>query len=237
MIRLSRSLAIGLALVCVCASPAFAEKQKAAREERASDEAAFSGEEGKATPKAEGEAQSTPESAPAGKDDRSSSGAYYVSVWKLPLHSGPSGFTKTVSMLPFGAAVTIDDAGKRGAKLPKSGWVRVRAGELEGYVPAGALVSERVMNRQDPSKAMRKARGQGGAGGHNFSEDEDKNDLVAMKGMGGEASAGNADFAAIDRILDAPTEYNPAEAYATFRREGHTAEFGQELATRTEAQQ
>lgn len=201
-------VALALGACTLWGSAAQAEKKT-----ETSAEAAY-----EASPTSE-EKAAAPEKANAAATD-----SLFVSCWRLPVHSGPSPFTQTKGALSFGDAVTTLDGAD--ARKEKSGWVHIHAGGLEGYVPANVLVSERVLNREDPSRALRKAQNNDSKqAGHGFSEDENKNDLVAMKGAGGEANAGAANYAEIDRILSAPAEYDPAQAYASFRKAGKTAEF------------
>jgi len=171
----------------------------------------------------------------------------YVSSRRLPLHQSPNGYSQVLGMLNFGAPATVTSVvvpvaapdesskgkGKKGAKAPKAepAWLKVQAvdasgSQKEGYVPARCMVTERMLNRQDPNRALSKVQNRASEGaGKGFSETEE-GDLQALKGMGGQAQASGAgDHAAMDTLLAAPAEYDPKDAYADFRQQGGLAEF------------
>ena len=147
----------------------------------------------------------------------------YVSVRHLPVHQRPTGYSAVVGMLNFGAETSIVEGTPEG-DVP--GWAGVRSGGVSGYVPASALVSQHMLERQDPKGALAKSKtGAANVAGKGFSETEE-GDLTAVKGLGGSKVAGNgADYAAMDAILAQPVEYNPKDAYAAFRQEGKLGEF------------
>lgn len=175
----------------------------------------------------------------------------YVSSRRLPLHQSPNGYSEVLCLLPFGTPATVTSVvvpvaapvpnesakgkGKgKGAKAqtPPAAWLKVQAagedGSLkEGYVPARCMVTERILRRQDPDRALTKVQNRKSDGaGKGFSETEE-GDLQALKGMGGQAQASGAggDHAGMDALLAAPAEYDPKDAYAEFRQQGGLAEY------------
>jgi hypothetical protein len=58
----------------------------------------------------------------------------------------------------------------------------------------------------------------------NFSEDED-GDLRAMRGAAGKAVGGKANFAAIDKLIDAAQGRLDPAAQKIFRQAGHLGEY------------
>ena len=57
-----------------------------------------------------------------------------------------------------------------------------------------------------------------------FSEEEE-GDLVAMRGAGGEAKGGKANYERLDKLLKKAPEYNPQPVLEEFRRSGQLGEF------------
>jgi hypothetical protein len=160
----------------------------------------------------------------------------FVCSRQLPVHQGPSAFSPCVSTLQFGAPVKVtslaapvaSEDGKRSRRksAQQPVWAKISAGSFEGYVPVRCLVTQNVLNRQDPNQAIAKAQSKASDNaGKGFSETE-SGDLNTLKGLNsGAKSSGPADRAAMDNILSAPVEYNPAQAYQSFRKEGSLAEF------------
>jgi hypothetical protein len=156
---------------------------------------------------------------------------FYVSSRHLPLHEQPTGFSRITGSLTFGAEVKIIDVtdfenqSNITGKDVDPAWALVESGGLRGYVPTRAIVRKRVLNRQDPNRAIQKMESrEATTTGKSFSETENA-DLQAMKGVAGKSKAGVADEAGIDAVLAAPQENNPQTAYAEFRKEGKLGEF------------
>ncbi|MFA5203478.1 MAG: hypothetical protein WC708_03655 [Lentisphaeria bacterium] len=152
-----------------------------------------------------------------------------VSVLQLPLHQEASGFSKVVTVLPYGTDVTVQavvsqPAAERQDGVP--GWCRVAvAGQAAaGFVPATALVSETLYERQT-------AGGPAGdlaatpVGARGFSESEDKPDMSVMKGAAGQAAGGAANQAALDAACQAPPADPAQPESVAFRRAGRVGEF------------
>lgn len=153
----------------------------------------------------------------------------YVSTRWLPLHERPKGFSPVKTLLSFGAPVQLKGMaradGETSSMEKGDTWAFIESGGKQGYAPVASLVSADVLQRQDPSSAMRRVEARDvTASGKGFSESED-GDLKAMKGVAGKAGSGVADDAAIDAILAAPQEYDPRTAYESFRKEGMLGEF------------
>lgn len=151
----------------------------------------------------------------------------YVSCFRpLPLQATPSAFSSDLGTLHYGADVTVVEvaavAGPAQRQLPK--WAKVQSGSQVGYLPLSSLVSQRLLERQarGNSKAKSQADSQGIKRG--FSEDE-KPDLAAMKGAAGSGRSGEANYPALDTLIQAHKNDNPRQDHATFRREGKLAEF------------
>ena len=122
-----------------------------------------------------------------------------------------------------GHGATTEEEKKEPTKVPA--WAKVQAGDKTGFISFRCLVDKDVLEKQDPTKALRKAQKQDVLrAGKGFSEQED-GDLVAMKGAVGKAKAGDANYKAIDEILSQPTEYNRKDVYKNFRKEGNLGEF------------
>ena len=156
---------------------------------------------------------------------------FYVSSRQLPLHEQPSGFSPITGKLGFGAQVKIvevtdfeNESNITGREVDPA-WALVESGGLRGYVPTRAIVHKRVLNRQDPNRAIQKMESrEATTTGKSFSETENA-DLQAMKGVAGKSKAGVADEAGIDAVLAAPQESSPQTAYAEVRKEGKLGEY------------
>ena len=98
----------------------------------------------------------------------------------------------------------------------------IRSGGVQGYVPAACLVSAKVLAKQsniseeEATKAQRR-----------FSEEE-KGDLKTMKGLGGSASGGAANYEAIDRIVQGSAQFTDVKSrFLEFRQQGRVGEFSE----------
>ncbi len=166
----------------------------------------------------------------------------HISVVNLPLKGAPDGLSTTIAMLKYGDPVTVlsavfADAGapvqnpgtkadkSKKSKQPKSvespRWLRVTTAKGEGYVPEGGTVTAGQFEKQ---MSGNQRVGNTSAAGKGFSESEDP-DLTAVKGAGGSAQAGNADFAQLDKLVaDKPVE-DQQEKNRDFRQTGKLGEF------------
>lgn len=151
-------------------------------------------------------------------------GALYVSVLSLPVHSEPSAYSATVGTLAYGAAVDVlkEIAAERKETGDLPPWAEIRSGGVQGYVPAACLVSRRVLAKQsniseeEVDKAQRR-----------FSEEE-AGDLKTMKGMGGSASGGAANYEAVDRIVQGSDTFADVKTrFQEFRQQGRVGEFSE----------
>ena len=92
-------------------------------------------------------------------------------------------------------------------------------------MPIRCLVTKEVFKRQAPESALKKATvADLKGGGRGFSEEEE-GDLVAMRGAGGEAKGGKANYERLDKLLKKAPEYNPQPVLEEFRRNGQLGEF------------
>ena len=169
----------------------------------------------------------------------------HVSVVNLPLKSAPDGLSTSVGLLSYGEPVTVLSAvrsdfsppaqkpqeekkknkekNKRAAAVASPLWLRVSTTKGEGYVPEGATVTQGQFTNQSHGNA---AVGDVGAAGRGFSESEDA-DLAAVKGAGGSAEAGSADYAQLDKIVaEKPVEDEQAK-HRDFRQTGKLGEYKQ----------
>ncbi len=156
-----------------------------------------------------------------------SGGLLYVACRNLPLHADANGYSEALTLIRFGVPVRVlGTAGETlvaGQTLPV--WAKIQLDTQQGFVASRCLVSQALLEQQDPSQANRKAaKGSTVAAARGFSEDEDF-DLIAMRGAAGKAQGGNADYAALDQFLTASAEYNPVQQYRDFRQKGRLGEF------------
>ena len=117
----------------------------------------------------------------------------YVSCYRaLPLHAAPSAFSETLGTLNYGSLVRIVSVEGAGApqrdNVPK--WARVEAGVRVGYLPLSSLVSRRLIEQQ--GKKSSSIESQADSGGLRGFSEEEKPDLVAMKGAAGSARSGES---------------------------------------------
>ena len=168
-----------------------------------------------------------------------------ISVVNLPLKGAPDGLSTTVTMLKYGDPVTVigavladssapvQNTGGKGAKSGKAKaapsvhtpqWLRVTAaGGGQGYVPEGATVTEAQFNKQASGAPQI---GDTQAAGKGFSESEDP-DLAAVKGAGGSAEAGAANYPALDKIIAAKPLKDEQAENRDFRQTGKLGEYKQ----------
>jgi hypothetical protein len=156
-----------------------------------------------------------------------SGGLLYVACRNLPLHTAANGYSEALTLIRFGVPVRVlGTAGETfvaGQTLPV--WAKVQLDTQQGFVASRCLVSQALLDQQDPAQANRKAaKGSTVAAARGFSEDEDF-DLIAMRGAAGKAQGGRADYATLDRFLTASAEYNPVQHHRDFRRKGRLGEF------------
>lgn len=134
----------------------------------------------------------------------------YVSTEKLEVSEKPDGLSNASAELKYSDQVKVKDVyrvappfnGDR-KNFPESllpCWLEVLSSTGDGYVPAGALVSEWLINNQNPAERI-SADGMTAAK-RGFSESEDDADMASMRGAAG---AGNfmkeADFDAVDKLF------------------------------------
>lgn len=170
--------------------------------------------------------------------------ARHISVVNLPLKGAPDGLSTTVTMLKYGDPVTVlsavfadssapvQNVGGKSAKSKKAKpastvhaprWLRVSTVKGEGYVPEASTVSASQFAAQ--SSGGQQVGDTTGAG-KGFSESEDP-DLAAVKGAGGSADAGTADFAQMDKLVaQQPVEDEQAKT-RDFRQTGKLGEYKQ----------
>lgn len=156
-----------------------------------------------------------------------SGGLLYVACRNLPLHAEANGYSPALTLIRFGVPVRVlDTAGETlvaGQNLPV--WAKVQLESQQGFVASRCLVSQALLEQQDPSQANRKAaKGATVVAARGFSEDEDF-DLIAMRGAAGKAQGGKADYVTLDQFLTASAEYNPVQQYRDFREQGRLGEF------------
>ena len=160
-----------------------------------------------------------------------------ISVVNLPLKGAPDGLSTTVTTLRYGDAVNVISAVVADASAPvqkgaKSGkaqavnaprWLRVTTAKGEGYVPESSTVTEGQFNKQASGAPQI---GDTQAAGKGFSESEDP-DLAAVKGAGGSAEVGTANYPALDKIIaQKPLEDEQAKN-RDFRQTGKLGEYKQ----------
>ena len=178
----------------------------------------------------------------------------HIACKTAPIYSAPTAFSSMNGSETFGNIVTVtklvdvftlpdsdyqsrkklEQANARARKqgqMPKPiteadftrpTWAKI---DLKKYVPASCLVGtilfqEQVMEVAEKKVAAvitTKAR-------RNFSEDED-GDLRAMRGAAGKAVGGKANFAAIDKLIDAAQGRLDPAAQKIFRQAGHLGEY------------
>jgi hypothetical protein len=170
-------------------------------------------------------------------------GARYVSVVNLPLKGAPDGLSTTVSMLKYGDAVTVISAVIADSSAPVQGaggkaksapavqaprWLRVSTAKGEGYVPEGSTVTDAQFNKQ-ASGALQI--GDTSGAGKGFSESEDP-DIAAVKGAGGSAETGAANYPALDKIIAAKPLEDEQAKNRDFRQTGKLGEYKQAGAPR-----
>jgi len=160
-----------------------------------------------------------------------------ISVLTLPVKNAPDGLSTTMGTLKYGDVITVTSAVVADASAPvqkggKSGkaqaanaprWLRVTTSKGDGYVPESATVTEGQFNKQASGAPQV---GDASAAGKGFSESEDP-DLAAVKGAGGSAEVGTADFAALDKaIAERPAQDEQAKN-RDFRQTGKLGEYKQ----------
>lgn len=150
----------------------------------------------------------------------------FVACKLLPVHQEASAYSPKVAQLNFGQPAHITGVvnAVAGGK-EEAAWYKVDVNGKQGFVPARCLVSSGMLQRQDPNMALSKAQTKPNeVAGKGFSQTEE-GDLTAMKGATGSAKSGNANYAAIDTILDGPAQFEPCSAYEPFRKGGGLVEF------------
>ena len=104
-------------------------------------------------------------------------------------------------------------------------WGNIQVLGQTGFVPLRCLVTKDVFERQAPASALKKATvAELKGGSRGFSEEED-GDLVAMRGAGGKAKGGKANYERLDKLLKQAPEYNPQPVLLEFRKTGMLGEF------------
>ena len=160
--------------------------------------------------------------------------AYRVSVLSLPLKDAPAGIARSVRELKYGDVVTIlgvahnarqslqnrDNQEQTGGDSHPT-WYKVSSEGVNGYVPGSSLVPEGRFGRHgavagNPDEELEAGRG--------FSESEDP-DMASVKGASGTAQAGNADFAALDKIITERPTGDEQEKTREFRETGRLGEY------------
>ncbi len=168
-----------------------------------------------------------------------------ISVVNLPLKGAPDGLSTTVTMLKYGDPVTVlsavsadasapvQNAGGKGAKSGNAKtapavhapqWLRVTvAGGGQGYVPEASTVTDAQFNKQ--ASGMPQI-GDTRAAGKGFSESEDP-DLAAVKGAGGSAEVGTANYPALDKVIAGKALEDEQAKNRDFRQTGKLGEYKQ----------
>jgi hypothetical protein len=168
----------------------------------------------------------------------------------LPLHADLSGYSQPSALVGFGTPVqvmsfekfikvlivqeecdeyeqTCDDQGTENTpeyeEVPT--WANIKVKDKTGYVPIRCLVTKEVFKRQAPESALKKATVADLKGGSRGFSEEEEGDLVAMRGAGGKAKGGKANYERLDKLLKKAPEYNPQPAFEEFRRNGQLGEF------------
>jgi hypothetical protein len=162
----------------------------------------------------------------------------YNSCSKLPVHQSPSGLSKTINVLNFGAAVLVQEmtghfspsSSKKDTPKGKvntiAAWGKIQVGSSHGFVSTRCLVTKKLLERQNPATAKGKARKQNvSSAKRGFSEEEEDTDMSAMRGAGGKAKGGKANYGKFDRVLSRFTDGNPQKTLMTFRSKGKLGEF------------
>jgi hypothetical protein len=168
----------------------------------------------------------------------------------LPLHSGLSGYSSPKALIGFGTPIKVnsfekfvkilivqeecdsdysEDCPLESEKTPEyeeiPTWANIDVLGQGGYVPLRCLVTKDVFTRQAPASALKKATvAELKGGSRGFSEEED-GDLVAMRGAGGKAKGGKANYEKLDKVLKQAPEYNPQPVLLEFRKTGMLGEF------------
>ena len=172
----------------------------------------------------------------------------------LPLHAEVSGFSQPTALVGFGTPVQVtsfekfikvliiqpDDEADSSADGTDDGmfhpekppeyeeiptWANIEVKGQTGYVPIRCLVTKEVFKRQAPESALKKATVADLKGGSRGFSEEEEGDLVAMRGAGGEAKGGKANYERLDKLLKKAPEYNPQPVLEEFRRSGQLGEF------------
>jgi hypothetical protein len=168
----------------------------------------------------------------------------------LPLHDDLSGYSQPSALVGFGTPVqvtsfekfikviivqeecdeyeqTCDDQGTENSPEYKEvpTWANIEVKDKTGYVPIRCLVTKEVFKRQAPESALKKATVADLKGGSRGFSEEEEGDLVAMRGAGGKAKGGKANYERLDKLLKKAPEYNPQPALEEFRRNGQLGEF------------
>lgn len=148
----------------------------------------------------------------------------YVSVITLPLHQQPTAYSETLGTLDYGAPVQvlreIDAPRKDTGDLPP--WAEVESGGMKGFVPAGCLVSSKLLAKQSNISEAEVTSAQ-----RRFSEEE-TGDLKTMKGLGGGATGGAANTAAVDAIIEGSAQFSDVRSrFSDFRKQGRLGEFSE----------
>ena len=172
----------------------------------------------------------------------------------LPLHAEVSGFSQPTALVGFGTPVQVtsfekcikvliiqaDDEADSAADGTDDGefhpekppeyeevptWANIEVKGQTGYVPIRCLVTKEVFKRQAPEAALKNATVADLKGGSRGFSEEEEGDLVAMRGAGGEAKGGKANYERLDKLLKKAPEYNPQPVLEEFRRNGQLGEF------------
>ena len=172
----------------------------------------------------------------------------------LPLHAEVSGFSQPTALVGFGTPVQVtsfekfikvliiqtddeadsavdgtDDGLFHPEKPPEyeeiPTWANIEVKGQTGYVPIRCLVTKEVFKRQAPESALKKATVADLKGGSRGFSEEEEGDLVAMRGAGGDAKGGKANYERLDKLLKKAPEYNPQPVLEEFRRNGQLGEF------------
>lgn len=130
------------------------------------------------------------------------------------VHARPDVMSKPVGRLQFGDAVRVlaeadyirlpktgtmsEYAGKEGEVAPT--WCRIRAGDVEGWVPARSLAQPLDLATSSEALAASRAKSAADGSGKGFSE-KVKREAKAMKGAAGTPVAKDANYEAADKVL------------------------------------
>ena len=172
----------------------------------------------------------------------------------LPLHSEVSAYSQPTALVGFGTPVQVtsfekfikvlivqaddeadaladgtDDGMFQPEKPPEyeeiPTWANIEVKGQTGHVPIRCLVTKEVFKRQAPESALKKATVADLKGGSQGFSEEEEGDLVAMRGAGGAAKGGKANYERLDKLLKKAPEYNPQPVLEEFRRNGQLGEF------------